>query len=301
VKISLGTWAFSFGPFAGHPVPLEDIVKRASQAGYDGLDLGGFPPYLSLDQYPTSQARREVVRYLADHGLGVSGYAPDLTAVNPVTPGNESRYLESFERNLEMAADLSSPTIRVDTVAAPGSLSDEEYTDAFRRLADLWGQAAGIAQKAGVMLVWEFEPGFVVNKPSEVVGLHDRVNHPNFKIMFDTSHAYMCSVVGARQQGRKETLRGGVAEFLSLLRGRIGAVHLIDSDGTLHADETSTHRPFGEGYINFRELTPKLLEVPGIEWWCIDLSFWAGSWTLVESSLRFVKDLLRSSTAVLVK
>lgn len=42
----------------------------------------------------------------------------------------------------------------------------------------------------------------------------------------------ICGVVGARQPGEKDTLSGGVSEFLQKLEGRIGAIHLIDSDGT---------------------------------------------------------------------
>jgi len=161
----------------------------------------------------------------------------------------------------------------------------------------VWREAAGIAQDAGVRLCWEFEPGFAFNKPSEVTAMHKKVAHPNFYVMFDTSHAYMCAVVGARQHGPKETLPGGVAELLKNLQGRIGAIHLIDSDGTLHGDETSTHRPFGEGYIDFKPLAPQLLAVPNIEWWCIDMCFWAGSWELVESSREFVADLLGQKAA----
>jgi len=82
------------------------------------------------------------------------------------------------------------------------------------------------------------------------------------------------------------------------LRGPIGAIHLIDSDGTLHGDETSTHRPFGEGFVDFQALTPKLVDVPKIQWWCIDMCFWAGSWELVEPSLRFVRGLLASRALV---
>ena len=133
--------------------------------------------------------------------------------------------------------------------------------------------------------------GFAFNKPSEIVAMHQKVGHPNFYLMFDTSHAYMCGVVGARQHGPKETLRRGVPEFLKKVEGKIGAIHLIDSDGTLHADETSTHCPFGEGLIDFKTLAPQLLAAPNIEWWCIDMCFWAGSWELVESSRAFVADL----------
>jgi len=81
-------------------------------------------------------------------------------------------------------------------------------------------------------------------------------------------------------------------EEYSKLQGRIGAIHLIDSDGTLHGDETSTHRPFGEGFIDFKALAPRLLAVPNIDWWCIDMCFWAGSWEMVAPSRAFVADLL---------
>ena len=32
MKISLGSWAFSFGPFADNPIPFEKTVKRLSDA-----------------------------------------------------------------------------------------------------------------------------------------------------------------------------------------------------------------------------------------------------------------------------
>lgn len=292
MKISLGSWAFSFGPYADHPIPIEETVRRMQKAGYDGIEICGFPPHVTLEKYPSSESRREVVRFLEDHRLGISGYAADFTTVNPLTPGNRSRYLDLFRRNVEMCADLGSPSIRVDTIAAPGSIAEDEYKPSFDRLADLWNEAASVAQQAGVRTVWEYEPGFIFNKPSEVIALHSRIAHPNFRVLFDTAHAYMCAVVGARQHPPKETLPGGVSEFLRRLQGRIGAIHLIDSDGTLYGDETSTHRPFGEGKIDFERIAPQLLAVPNIEWWCIDMCFWPASWDLVEESREFVLRLL---------
>jgi sugar phosphate isomerase/epimerase len=297
MKISLGSWAFSFGPYAENPIPFDQTVKRLSDAGYDGIEICGFPPHVTLDKYPTTESRKELVRFLNDHHLGVSGYAADFSSVNPVAADNKQKYLDLFRRNVQMCSDIGSPAIRVDSMAAPGSIEDKDYQASFDRLAGVWREAAGIAQDAGMRLVWEFEPGFVFNKPSEIVALHQRVAHPNFSIMFDTSHAYMCGVVGARQHGAKETLPGGVPEFLKKLEGRIGAIHLIDSDGTLHGDETSTHAPFGRGFIDFKPLAPQLLAVPNIKWWCIDMCFWAGSWELVESSRQFVADLLGQKAA----
>ncbi len=293
MKISLGSWAFSFGPYAGNPVPLEKIIERLAAAGYNGIELSGFPPHVALDDYPTTESRHNLAKLIEDHGLGISGYSADFSWVNPTSEGHKHKYLDLFRRHVDLCADLGSPLIRVDTVSAPGSVEDGDYRKSFDRVAETWHDAAAIAGDSGIRMAWEFEPGFIFNKPSEVLAMHKQVDHPNFKVIFDTCHAYMCGVVGARQHGPKEVLAGGVKEFLEKLSGRIGAIHLIDSDGTLHGDETSTHRPFGEGRIDFEGLTPRLLEVPDIEWWTIDMCFWAGSWELIGSSRRFVNKLLQ--------
>ncbi len=295
MKIALGSWAFAFGPYSSKPVSFEDTVKKLSSAGYDGVEVCGFPPHVTLDKYPNSKSRDGLLRFIKDHKLETSGYAADFSSAAPTDPANRQSYLDLFRRNVELCRDLEIPAIRVDTVVGPDALRDTELESARSRVADLWRECAEIAAAAPVRLVWEFEPGFAFNKPSEVRGMAERVGHRNFGVLFDTSHAYMCGVVGARQRGPKETLPGGVAEFLRLLEGHIGHIHLIDSDGSLHNDETSTHAPFGTGNIDFRALAPLLLAVPAISWWCIDMCFWDGAWELVEESREYIANLLSTS------
>jgi sugar phosphate isomerase/epimerase len=105
----------------------------------------------------------------------------------------------------------------------------------------------------------------------------------------------MCAVVGARQPGAKETLKGGVAEFARLLKGRIGHVHVIDSDGTLHGNETSTHRPFGEGHIKFDEVLDAITRDAGYtsEWLTVDLCFWPQAWEVTENARKFLTPYLK--------
>ena len=292
MKISLGSWAFSFGPYASNPVAFEQIAKRLSEAGYDGIEVCGFPPHVTLNTHPTAESRRALVQFLRDLNLEVSGYAADFTLANPVTEGNGQKYLELFKRNLELVKAIDSPTIRVDSVAAPGMLTGAELESAMGRLSAIWNQASALAEDVGVRLVWEFEPGFVFNKPSEVLKMHQMVGHANFHFLFDTSHAYMSSVMGSRHQGHAEKLNGGVKELLNTLSWRIGAIHLIDSDGTLHGDETSTHAAFGEGHIDFKSLAYDLKLVPDVDWWCIDLCFLPDAWNLIDPSLKFVRTLL---------
>ncbi len=55
-------------------------------------------------------------------------------------------------------------------------------------------------------------------------------------------------------------------------------IHFIDSDGTLHGEETSTHAPFGQGVLEFEPITKAILAAGyDDEWWPIDLCFWSNA------------------------
>jgi sugar phosphate isomerase/epimerase len=69
VKISMGSWAFSFGPWAANPVPFETTARHLAEAGYDGIDICGFPPHVTLEKYATAESRASLVRFLEDLGL----------------------------------------------------------------------------------------------------------------------------------------------------------------------------------------------------------------------------------------
>lgn len=293
MKVSFGSWAFIFGQHAARPVGFVEAVERIARAGYDGVEISGFPPHVTLEDYATPEARAQLRQLLADNGLGVSGYVPDLTFNNLLSENKRQRYLDRLARCVEFCHEIGCPALRVDTVAAPGSIGESEADEAAARIAAVWREAAAKAEPAKVKILWEFEPGFLFNKPSEVVSLYERVGHANFYILFDLCHAYMSAVMGARQPGDPETLKGGVGEFLDMLAGRIGHLHIVDADGTLYGEETSNHVPLGEGVINFDALRGKLRALPGINWWCVDLSFRPDTEKLLAPSLEFVRRLLR--------
>ena len=98
-------------------------------------------------------------------------------------------------------------------------------------------------------------------------------------VMFDTCHADNVAVQGARHPGSQETLPGGIAELAEKLRGKIGRLHLIDSDGSINEHKTSTHPPFGQGQLNFDQFMPAIVAAgcPD-DWWTIDLCFWPNAW-----------------------
>jgi sugar phosphate isomerase/epimerase len=292
-KISIGSWAFAFGPFANNPWPFSQILKYASEAGYEGVEINGFLPHPTPELYDTAAKRKELLKEIESYGLGISGYAPDFTNVPPAIVDAE-QYLELLRKYIEFCLDLHIKTIRVDTISPPEDLSEKEYEERFDRLVSTWRQSAELAQQNGLKIVWEFEPGFWLNKPSEVKRLVESVNHPAFQVLFDTSHAYMSGVIGARHFGGKEQLTGGIIEYAHMLKGHIGHFHLIDSDGTLHDNETSTHAEFGSGYIDFSAFLSEMQpDLSALEWWCVDFCFNAEVEEWGKEAIPYIKEIIK--------
>jgi len=291
-KISIGTWAYSIGPYAENPVPWSEILSKLSALGFDGLELGGFGVHPNPDIMPTKEQREACKQEVKDAGLAFSGLAANLWAQHLIDTDDTTAYINEFRKNLDFCVDLGIPGIRVDCVQPPTILETVDVDKARAQVVKTWKQCAREAADKGVYVTWEFEPGFAFNKPSDILRIVDEVNDPNFGVQFDTCHAHMVAAVGARQPGKKETLPGGAVELAQKLRGKINHLHLIDSDGTLHGDETSTHAPFGDGILDFDTLLPELLKagVPH-NWWTIDLCFWPDAWAVTEKCKKEIDKL----------
>lgn len=290
-KISVGSSAFAIGSYKDNPIPFDSVIKRLSEVGYDGIELFGDRPYGHPDDYPSKADRADLRNKLKDHNLEVSNYGADFWGIPlGASDADARKYEEAFKRNLEFAVDVGADSIRVDTVT--GAYPAGDHASIWRRYVSTWRNCAHLAAEAKVEIYWEFEPGFIINKPSEIIRMVDEIGEPNFRLMVDACHAQMSGVQGARQDGAKETV-ASVADLVGLVGARIGTVHLIDSDNTLHHDETSTHAPFGEGVLDFDAIL-NALRASGYRgpWWTIDLCFWPTAWDNVASSHRFVSDLL---------
>ncbi|MBN1846072.1 MAG: sugar phosphate isomerase/epimerase [Sedimentisphaerales bacterium] len=293
-KISMGSWCYTIGPYQNNPVGWEEVINRLKEFGFDGVELGGFPPHPNPDDMPDPDSRAQCKQQLTKLGLGFSGLAANLWGEHLIDAEDNAAYLDTFRRNLAFCVDLGIPAIRVDCVQPPTIFEKVDPATARRRVVATWKTCTAMAADEGVRVSWEFEPGFAFNKPSEILRIVDEVNHDNFGVMFDTCHGHMVAVEGARQWGKKETLPGGVLELARKLRGKINHVHLIDSDGTLHDDETSTHAPFGEGKIDFDALLPELNKNDmGHDWWTIDLCFWPDAWAVTQRCKAAVDELNR--------
>lgn len=301
-RISIGTWAYAIGPYAKTPIPLPDVVERSAELGFGGLELGAVGGHPNPDRLDNRAKRDEIRDLWESKGMRCSGFAPDLSGEKLITAPKRDAYLAAFTKNVRFCEDLGIQLIRVDTTEPPGTLGRVpgeapaelvvDYGEALNRVVGTWKECAKIAADHGVRMAWEFEPAFALNKPSDIFRVLDGVNQDNFYTLLDTAHANMIAVHGTRQVGRKETLPGGIVELAQRLEGKVGRLHLIDSDGTLHDDRTSTHPPFGRGELDFDQVMPALVAAgcPD-DWWTIDLAFWPDAWEATEDCKRFIDEL----------
>ncbi|MAF67220.1 MAG: hypothetical protein CMJ84_16380 [Planctomycetes bacterium] len=297
-RISIGSWAFTIGPYQNDPVPFETVGARLRELGFDGMELGGFPPHPNPTDLPEPAQREAVRARMAEWDLEFSGLAANLWGERLIDTDDPTPYVEAFTENCRFCNDLGIGVIRVDSVQPPTIFETVDRETALNRVTRTWTRCAQIAADHGLTVCWEFEPGFAFNKPGDVVQVLEGVPAENFGVLYDTSHGHMCAVVGARQPGEKEVLEGGQVELIARLSGRINHIHLIDSDNTCHTDatgkdETSMHLPFGEGVVDFPPILEALAaEDVGHDWWTIDLCFWPDAWEATEHCKRVADEFV---------
>jgi len=299
-KLSIGSWAYIFNQ-KEPTTDFHEILHKLQHLGYDGVELGSFGAHPTPFSHPTKADRQKLKKEVADHGLAFSGMAVDLWGFHKPGPSildeNPTAYMAAFLGFTVFGHDLGIKTIRVDSVEPHDFLQKEKMDPkvALDRLITVWDKCSKMAADHGMNICWEFEPGFLFNKPSEILKIVDGVRsrgNSNFGVLYDTCHAHMCAVVAANQPAPKETLPGGELELLEKLKGKITHVHLIDSDSSLNEHSTSTHNPFGTGKLNFDKLAPALNQcgVPH-DWWCVDLCFWPDAWEVTADSKQYLDKL----------
>lgn len=290
-KISIGSWAYTIGPYETCPVAWDEVCQKLSALGFNGVEVGGFGIHPNPDNQKTKEEREAIKEHAAKLGLGFSAFVPNLWGEQLINTADPAKYIAEFQRGLDFAVDIGTKGIRVDAVQPPDIFNEVDYETALQRITRTWKECSKRAADQDCYVTWEFEPGFAFNKPSDIERVIAGVGEDNFGVMFDTCHAEMVAGKGARQPGEKETLPGGCLDLLKRLKGKINHIHLIDSDGTLHHDETSSHPPFGDGYLNFDEIIPELLDCGcPHDWWTIDLCFWPDAWNLTERCKKSVDE-----------
>ena len=288
-KISRGSWCLAFGM---DPVPsLEQVVDVLAAFGFDGIELAGFFDHATIEKYPDAVSRKKLVDWLSSKNLEIAGYAPgpygDFGRLPWATGGDDvvAEYDKFFEDHLQFCVDCGITAMRIDPGDFGPMARDVDYDKTWDRVVTTFRKHAERGADLGVTMLWELESGQLFVKPSEAVKLLEDVGHDNLQLMFDVGHVEACCVIAHNQVQPQERLEGGQVEFVKMMAGKIGHMHVCDTDSNTWHNAFGTHLGIGKGIVDFDALIPAVVDSGYTsKWWSVDAipmtaETWADTWT----------------------
>jgi D-psicose/D-tagatose/L-ribulose 3-epimerase len=204
------------------------IIAKLKQAGFDGVEL----PLFEGD----AAHYRTLAQELKKQGLGCTAVTVATPEASPISPDAKVRQaaVERLKWAIEMTATLGGEILCGPYHSPLAVFSGSGPTDDERnRAADVLRQAAEEAKKANVMLAIEYLNRFecyFLTTAAQARALVKQVDHPNFRMMYDTFHANI------EEKDIPQTIKSIADSFVH--------VHISENDrgtpgtGHVHWDET---------------------------------------------------------------
>jgi D-psicose/D-tagatose/L-ribulose 3-epimerase len=205
------------------------LFSKLKAVGFDGVEL----PIFEGDTAHYQNLAKE----LKNQGLVCSSVVAVATEeANPISPdaGVRRKALDRLKWVMEMGAAAGAGLMCGPYHSPLAVFSGEGPTvDEKKRAADVLRQAADEAQKAKIMMAIEYLNRFecyFLTTAADAKALVQSVNHPNFRMMYDTFHANI--------------EEKAIAPTIQSIAGHFVHVHISENDrgtpgsGHVHWDET---------------------------------------------------------------
>ncbi len=261
----LGMW------YRGKGLTLEEVVKRAKEYGYEGVEIDGKRPHGNPLDMPKGRCRE--LRAFADgEGINIYGVAANNDFSSPIPEHRESQLV--YVRDLiRMAADLGVKVMRV-FLAWPGvtqypqgggsyEIAKRAWQETRKECSEeeLWAwcreglvEAARFAGEHGVTLALQNHAP-VIKDHHDVLRMVREVNSPNLKVCLD---------VPIMPQKDPETVRQSAREVGSLqVLSHFGGDYAQEAGGAIKGGQ-DFYLPFAramneigyQGYIGYELCHP---------------------------------------------
>lgn len=229
---------------------LEEAISEIAAAGFGAVEILADSPHADPGELVGSvgaELARRVRGQLERLGLSVSNInnncsfsywrdAPPEPYFEPslISPSalHRADRAERIRRSIDFASAIGAPAVSITTGKCLGAVSPEV---ADRLLGETLPPLLEYADRRGVNVGIECEPGLYVEWASELRGWIDRLGHPRLGANLDTGHSHV--------------LGESMMEAFGLLRGRIWNLHVEDLPGRKHY-----HMVPGTGSFPFEEL-----------------------------------------------
>lgn len=240
--------AFATNAFSRHS--LEVALERIAEAGFEAVEILADAPHADPRELAGPAAvelARQVRNQLQRLGLKVSNvngncsfsywrdappepyFEPSLISPRPQLRADRA---ERIRRTVDFAAAIGAPAVSITSGKCLDMISPDR---AARLLADSLPPLLDYADRRGVNLGIECEPGLFLEWAWELREWIDRLGHPRLGANLDTGHSHV--------------LGESMADVFATLRGRIWNLHVEDLPGRKHY-----HMVPGTGTFPFAEL-----------------------------------------------
>ncbi len=164
---------------------LQEIVKNASQMGFDGIEFRGIRDEMDISRLPEFNEELEKTKKLfSDYNVAVSGISISASYA-VVDPKEKERHFEETRRNLKLAAKLDTHVIRVFGGYVPKGYTVEKMVPV---LVENLREMADEAEDYGVTLALETHDDWA---DSTIVSrVMKMVNHPHVGVLWDMHHPF---------------------------------------------------------------------------------------------------------------
>jgi D-psicose/D-tagatose/L-ribulose 3-epimerase len=220
------------------------LFAKLKQAGYDGVEI----PLFQGDEAHYKKIGKE----LTNHGLGCTTVTCCSAESNPVSPDPAIRKKANAHHKwaIEMTAACGGTAMAGPYHSALGVFTGAGPTDDEKKCAvEVLRLAADEAKKNNVMLAIEYLNRFecyVLTTAVDARTLVKQVNHPNFRMMYDTFHANI--------------------EEKDITQAIVGAA---DSIVHVHISENDRGTP-GTGHVHWAETFRALKQIKYDNWMTIE-------------------------------
>lgn len=190
----LGVW------YRGEALSLEEMIKRAKEYGYTGIEIDGKRPHGNPLDWPTARCK-ELAKFAGGNGIEIYGVAGNNDLSSPMPESRECNIL--YIKNLiRMTSDFGAKTLRM-FMGWPGVTLHPQlakydiardiwaYTHAKFTEEETWSwvrdgltECSRYAADAGVMLALQNHKPVVKDYP-DVIKMVKEVNSPNLRVCLD--------------------------------------------------------------------------------------------------------------------
>lgn len=289
----LGLW------YRGEGLPLEEVIARAREYGYDGIEIDGKRPHGNPLDMPRARCL-DLCRRAEDVGIRIYAVAANNDFSSPI-PEHRECQLVCLRELMRMSADLGAPVLRVFPAWAGVTLLPEGGTYELSRRVwqithqDFTGEQTwewvrqGLAESAryagefGVTLALQNHPP-VLQEDEDVLRMVREVGSPHLKVCLDAP------LLRNKDEASIRKIAGetGALQVLSHFGGEYDRA----SDGTVRGDDyylafVRAMLEIGyEGYIGYELCHP----LPVVEGHTVGIDF-------VDKNARLAAEFMRGVLA----